>query len=229
MKLQNMILDRIDDESLYGLHKQYPSLRIEDEWSRRLLSCNSEIYLPTLEILERYKIKSKVLNKALYDMRKCFPWRIGVVYDFRTGQVKSVEVRLGASNVKYQYQGSPIVFTWLDANESKKLLREVISSNSQASLFSVKLDSDAVRDLLLDNKTVDIDVIIMTATDQAFNTFPRDNPLAGGEDFVVYPSKVSRGNISVDLFSKPGQILSFKNIPIKFSSDVSKYLSVISM
>ena len=232
-KLQDIILDRIDDESLYQLNKQYPSLKVDEEWARRLLSCNIETYMQTLEILEKNKVKTKVINKALYEMRKCFPWRIGVVYDFRTGQVKSLEVRLGASNLKYQYQGSPIVFTWLDANESKKLLREVISSNSQASLFSVKLEEDKsekVRDLLLDNRTVDVDVILMVATNNAFNTFPRDNPLSGGEDYIVYPSTVRKGDISIDIFPKQlYQVVSYKNIPIKFSSDVFKYLSVISM
>ncbi len=232
-KLQNIILDRIDDESLEELNKQYPSLRIDEEWSRRLLSCNIETYLPTLEILEKKKIKSKTLKKTLYEMRKCFPWRIGVVYDFRTGHIKSLEVRLGMSNSKYQYQGSPIVFTWLDVNESKKLIREVISSNAQASLFSVKLEdekSEKVRDLLLDNKTVDIDVIIMQATNKAFNTFPTDNPLSGGEDFVVYPSKISKNDLSINLFPVQNhQVFSYKSIPIKFSPDVIKYLSVISM
>ena len=111
-KLEEIILDRIDEQSLYRLRKEYPSLRIDHEWSRRLLSCDPEIYTSTLDILLEKKVKkTKVLKSALYEMRKCFPWRIGVIYDFRTGQVKSLEIRLGTTNAKYRYQSSPLVFT----------------------------------------------------------------------------------------------------------------------
>lgn len=230
-KLEEIILDRIDDDGLHLLNKKYPSLRIDHEWSRRLLSCDSDIYSPVLDILLEKKIKkSKVLKHSLYEMRKCFPWRIGVVYDFRNGQVKSLEIRMGNDNGKYRYQSSPLLFTWLDANESKMLLRETISYNSKSSVFSEKLDfesSNKVRDLLLDNSTIDIDVLILTAVNVPFRTFP--SPLHGGEDFIVYPSRIKKGNISIDLINKPNsQIVSYTNIPIKFSSDVIKYLAVIS-
>ena len=231
-KLEEIILDRIDDQSLHLLNLRYSSLRIDHEWSRRLLSCNPDVYMPTLDILlEKNVKKTKVLKHALYEMRKCFPWRIGVVYDFRNGQVKSLEVRLGSTIEKYRYQSSPVLFTWLDANESKMLLREVISSNSKSSLFSEKLDSEnsnKVRDLLLDNSSVDLTVSILQATTKPFHTFPRASPLHGGEDFVVYPSRIKKGNISLDLFSKEGEkTMTYTNIPIRFSSDVIKYLAVI--
>ena len=232
-KLEEIILDRIDDDSLYRLGDRYPSLRIDHEWSRRLLSCDPDIYTSTLDILLEKKVKkSKVLKSALYEMRKCFPWRFGVIYDFRNGQVKSLEVRLGSTNAKYRYQSSPLVFTWLDANESKMLLREVVSSNSKSSLFSEKLDlenSNKVRDLLLDNTTIDITVSILQATNVPFHTFPRSSPLHGGEDFIVYPVQIRKGDIQVNLMNKPGvQTISYTNIPIKFSSEVMKYLSIIS-
>jgi hypothetical protein len=165
-------------------------------------------------------------------MRECFPWRIGCVYDFRNGQVKSLEIRVGQNSGKYSYRKSPLIFTWLDANESKKLLREIVSSNAGSSMFSLKLNDEnsrKVRDLLLDNSFVDLDVAVIRATQNPFQSFPRSSPLHGGEDFVVYPSKIKRGDISVDLFSQDGaEIVSFTNIPINFSSDVSKYLSLIS-
>ena len=232
-KLEEIILDRIDEEGLYYLNERYPTLRIDEEWKRRLLSCDPEIYNGTLNILAEKNVKkTKVLKQALYDMRKCFPFRIGVVYDFRTGQVKSVEVRIGVLGVKYRYQSSPLLFTWLDVNESKMLLREVISSNSKNSLFSEKLDaevSNKVRDLLLDNTTIDVTVSTLQATNRPFHTFPRASPLHGGEDFVVYPTQIKKGDHSIDLLHKPGsQVISYTNIPIKFSNDVLKYLSVIS-
>jgi hypothetical protein len=232
-KLEEIILDRIDEKSLYKLWREYPSLRIDYEFSKRLLSCDPEIYNPVLDLFMEKNVKmSKVLKSALYEMRKCFPWRIGVVYDFRNGQVKSLEIRMGNTNEKYRYQSSPILFTWLDANESKLLLREIVSSNSKSSLFSEKLDiekSEKVRDFLLDNSTVDIDISIIQAIDRPFRTFSRSSPLHGGEDFAVFPTRIKKENVSIELFSKPNsQIISYTNIPIKFSSDVSKYLSVIS-
>ena len=77
----------------------------------------------------------------------------------------------------------------------------------------------------------------LQATNIPFHTFPRSSPLHGGEDFVVYPSKIKKGNISINLFSKGGegqeqgierQFMTYTNIPIRFSSDVIKYLAVIS-
>ena len=231
-KLEEIILDRIDDQSLYLLNREYPSLRIDHEWSKRLLSCDPDVYTSTLDILLEKNVKiSKVLKHALYEMRKCFPFRIAVIYDFRNGQVKSLEIRMGENKGKYRYQSSPLVFTWLDANESKMLLREVISSNSKSSLFSEKLDNEKsvqVRDLLLDNSTVDVTILKLQATNIPFHTFPRSSPLHGGEDFVVYPSRIKKGNVQIELFSKEGgETMTYTNIPIKFSSDVIKYLAVI--
>ncbi len=233
-KLEEIILDRIDDRSLYNLNNRYPSLRIDEEWKRRLLSCDAEIYMPVLDLFEKENvIKTQVLKKALYDMRKCFPWRIGVVYDFRNGHVKSLEIRLGNNNSKYRFETSPLLFTWLDVNESKKLLREVISSNSKSSIFSEKLDSeqsDKVRDLLLDNRNIDVEVSILKAVDRPFYTFPRASPLPGGEDYVVYPTRIKKGEKEVVLLKKDNtQTVSYKNVPIKFSDEVRKYISVISI
>ena len=49
--LKNLILDKVDDESLYILRERFPSLNIDLEWNKRLNSCDSEIYLPTLYFL----------------------------------------------------------------------------------------------------------------------------------------------------------------------------------
>lgn len=233
-RLENLILDRIDDESLYLLYERYPSLRIDEEWKRRLISCDPFQYLPTLNLLYQKNIpKSVALKQGLYQMRNCFPFRIAVIYDYRTGQVKSLHVRLGITTSRYTYKGNPITFTWLDANESKKLLREIISSNSSPSQFSIKLgaeESKQVRDMLLGHKVVDLDVIVIPAINNPFHSFPSSSPLTGGEDFVVYPRKISTQNKSVILYpANPDQnIISFPNIQVKYSPDVIKYLSVIS-
>lgn len=238
-RLDQLILDRIDDESLELLRVNYPSLKIkvDEEWKRRLLSCDRELFLPLLDFLYTHNVeKSTTLKQGLYGMRTCFPWKIGAVYDFRTGQVKKLEIKLGWVNRTYSVEGNPILFSWLDANENKMLLREFVSNNTNSSLFSTKLDrtkTEEVRDFLLDNKFLNVDVIIMQARNKAFRSFPKDHPLSGGEDFVVSPYRIYNKNKSI-LFSEvplpqnSGEVVSFSNIPIIFSQEVKKYLDVIS-
>ena len=155
--LKNLILDKVDDESLYILRERFPSLNIDLEWNKRLNSCDSEIYLPTLYFLLENKIKkSQLINSGLYNLRNCFPWRIGVIYDFRYGQVKSVEIRIGENLGRYKFEGKNILFSWLDSDKNKKMLREIISFNSKESLFSRMLNNEKsiqVRDLILNNET----------------------------------------------------------------------------
>lgn len=243
-KLEHLILDRIDEPSLYFLYLNYPGLKVDDEWKRRLLSCDPEKYLPVLDFLYSQNIektlqKSLPLNstikQGLYGVRKCFPWKVGVIYNYQTGQVKSLEIRMGYVNKRYRNAGSPVLFSWLDANENRVLLREIISSNSNNSIFSLKLEeekSNLGRDLILDNKKLGIEVAIIKATHRGFRSFPHQHPLSGGEEFVVYPCRIFNENKSIKIYDSPNtdnvQIVSFSNIPITFSPDVSKYLAIIS-
>jgi len=236
-RLEEIILDRIDNESLFSIYMNYPNLKltVHEEWKRRLLSCDRELYSPLLDFLYTHNVeKSLLLKQGLYGLRKCFQWKFGVVYDFRTGNVKSLELRLGNVRKKYEYDGKPILFEWLDANENKMLLREIISSNANSSIFSLKLDKDKseqVRDLLLDNKVLNLDVIVIEAMNKSFHSFPQKQPLSGGEEFVVYPYRIYNKNKSIPIYdSNDGniKILSFSNIPIIISSEVKKYLDIIS-
>lgn len=227
-KLENLILDKLDDESLYILRQNYPSLNIDLEWNRRLNNCDPEVYIPTLNFLSSNKIKkSYLIRSGLYNLRNCFPWRIGVIYDFRYGQVKSVEIRIGANLGRYKLQGQGILFSWLDSNENKKMLREIVSSNSKNSLFSTKLDHEKtkeVRDLILNNENLNINIVIINTLTRSF---PKENPLK--ENFTAYPYSISSNLKTIQLIDEIQEpnIVRFEKIPIKFSDELKTYISVI--
>jgi len=228
MNLQSLILDRLDEDSLFLLSQSYPSLKIDAEFKKRLESCDKEVYLPVLDfLLERKNKKSYEIRSGLYNLRNCFPWRIGVVYDFRTGRIENVEVRIGTGFGRYNLKGSKILFTWLDSFENKKMLRETISYNSKTSLFSNKLSKEKsmeIRDLILNNKTLNVDISIERKNVQSFP----NNPL--GENYVVFVTGVGSSNnyFLVNDNKNETKSVRFENVKIKFAPDVKKYLSVIS-
>ena len=103
------------------------------------------------------------------------------------------------------------------------MLREIISYNSKSSLFSQKLSKEKsieIRDLILNNKTLTIDIGIEEKNVQSFP----GNPLR--EDYVSYVSGVGSSNNYVSLDERKS--VRFENIPIQFSPEVKKYLSAIS-
>ena len=225
MNLQSLILDRLDEHSLFLLNQNYHSLQIDKEFRKRLESCNEEVYLQVLDFLLIHKnlLKNNEIKLGLYNMRNCFPWKIGIVYDFRSGRVENIEIRIGTGFGRYSLKGSKILFTWLDSFENKKMLRETISDNSKTSLFSNKLskeESMQIRDLILNNKTLSLDVYIENKNVQSFP----NNPLR--EDFVANISGISSMNNYISLNNKKS--VRFENISIKFAPEVKKYLSVIS-
>lgn len=226
--LKNLILDKVDDESLYILRERFPSLNIDLEWNKRLNSCDSEIYLPTLYFLLENKIKkSQLINSGLYNLRNCFPWRIGVIYDFRYGQVKSVEIRIGENLGRYKFEGKNILFSWLDSDKNKKMLREIISFNSKESLFSTILNNEKsiqVRDLILNNQTLSVDVAVIN---DLTRSFPEENPLK--ENFIAQPYSISSNLQTIQLIPQTNKtkIVRFEKIPIRFSDDVKTYISTI--
>ena len=238
-KLENLILDKLDDESLYMLREKYPSLNIDLEWNRRLNNCDPEVYIPTLNFLSSlnslsslnplsYKNQnSQLIRSGLYNLRNCFPWKIGVIYDFQYGQVKSVEIRIGTNLGRYKLQGQKILFSWLDSNENKKMLRETVSSNSSNSLFSTKLNVEKtkeVRDLILNNEKLNVNIIIINTLTRSF---PEENPLK--ENFTAYPYSISSNLKTIQLMDEihDANIVSFEKIPINFSDELKTYISVI--
>ena len=229
MNLQSLILDRLDEDSLFLLSQTYPTLQSDKEFRKRLESCDKEIYLPVIDYLLENKIeKSYEIRAGLYNMRNCFPWRIGVVYDYRTGRIENLEIRIGTGFGRYALRGSKTLFTWLDSSEHKKMLRETVSNNSKISLFSKKLNKEKsmeIRDLILNNKTLTVDINIEKKNVQTF----QNNPLR--EDYVATVSGISSSNNYINLnntYDSNSKSVRFTNVNINFAPEVKKYLSVIS-
>lgn len=227
-RLENLILDKLDDESLYVLRETYPSLNIDLEWNRRLNNCDFDIWGSTLDFLLENKIKkTQLINSGLYNLRKCFSWKIGVIYDFRYGQVKSVEIRIGKNFGRYKFAGQNILFSWLDSDKNKKMLREIVSYNSKESLFSIKLSEDIseqVRDLILNNEKLSVDVAIINTLTRSF---PGENPL--GESFIAQAYSISSNLKTIQLIPpiNKAKIVRFENISIHFSDEIKTYISTI--
>ena len=227
--LKNIILERLDDESLSELGEIYPSLNVDLEWARRLNTCDSKNYLSTLYFLSENKIKkSNIINRALYNLRNCFPWKIGVIYDFQYGQIKSVDIRIGENFGRYKYRGRKMIFGHSDANISKKMLREIISSNSNTGLFSTTLDknlSNQVRDLILNNQTLSVDIAIKRELTQ---TYPGYQPV--GENFIAQPFSISSNLQKIQLIPdiEASNIVTVNKVPISFSDEVKTYISAIT-
>ena len=160
-------------------------------------------------------------------MRKCFPWRIGVIYNFVYGKIDSAEIRIGTGFGRYKSKGKKVLFSWLDVSENKKMLREIISDNSKYSIFSRSLNKEKsinVRDLILNNKYLSLDVIIF---EENIKSFPTEHGLR--ENFVAYPYSISSNSQTVKLYDRDdGEIIRLQNVVINFSPDILKYLSTIS-
>tara|TARA_R110001599_G_C11973433_1_gene634191 strand:+ start:46 stop:735 length:690 start_codon:yes stop_codon:yes gene_type:complete len=228
MKLQKLILDKLDEESLYILGEKYPSLKTDLELKKRLESCDFQIYLPVLDFLSLNNgPKSLNIRQGLYNMRHCFPWKIGIIYDFRSGQINSIDVRIGEDFGRYRLNGKRLLFNWLDMNENKKMLRETVSNNANTSLFSTSLsleDSMQVRDLILNNTKLSLKIKV---ENKNIISLKREQPL--GEDFVVSLESIHSSRNSVELSrDRGGMSQIFEDIPISFSPEIKTYLSVIS-
>jgi len=235
IKLENLILHSLDEESLYNLDLSYPSFNIEKEWIKRIESYDSEFYLPLLDYIINNKIKkSPNIQKSLNLLKLSFSWKIAVIYDYRYGQVKSVEIRIGENFGKYKIFGKPIIFDWLYSNTNKLLKREIISSNSKLYHLSLNLNEDLsneIRDLILANKTLNLDIIILKSKlGESFNSFPDSIPLPEGEKYVMYPFSIYSNLKRLQIYEKyeNSEILKCENIVIKISPEVSKYLQTIS-
>ena len=229
MSLKADILSRLDDDSLYRLKEEYPSLLIDEEWNRRLSSCNPDLYIPTLEILKQHNFQiSKSISNGLSNLGKCFPWRIGIIYDYISGQIKSIHVGIGNLG-KYKYKGRGIIFTWLYSNKNHLMLREIISNNSNSlgKNLSYKLDkeySENISKLLLENKTVTIKYVAISGENKLIRSF--QNRLSNYERFEIFPYSIN--NIPLIELDNPINPNIVGNVPVIHSSDVSLFLDVSS-
>lgn len=233
LKLENLILDTFDEKKLYNLDINYPFLNIYDEWVKRMNTCNPNLYLPLLEYIINGQIKKTFeIQKSLNKIGESFPWKIAVIYDYRTGHIKSIEIRIGNKFGKYNVSSKPICFNWLYVNSNKLLMREIVSSNSVSTYLSLQLNeemSEKVRNLLLTNENLSLDVLIVKSENgYSFQSIPNSNPLLEGEGFIVYPFMLFSEYSSIQLRQhiNDSEILRCENISIKTSYEVKKYLQI---
>lgn len=224
-KLEDLILHRLDEESLFLLGERYPSLNVDRELCRRLLKKDKEIYIPVLDLLLDTKMKKSYnIRMALKCMEFC--WKIGVIYDFVTGQVKLIEIRIGDNFGKYKLDGKNMIFLWLDVNENKKMLREITSDNCPKNIFSQSLNkqmSEKVRQLILNNKFLTVEVSISNSLNRSFED---SHPLR--EKYVVHPFSISNEKENIQLLDNGKNLIRYENIPVRKSPEVEKYLQVLS-
>lgn len=225
-KLTNLILSKLEDESLLYLTKTYPSMQniIDMEWRNRLLSNDS--YLSTLEFFLKEKLtKSAIIQSTLIEIENKFNWKITVIYNYILGTILSVTVKIG--NIKKK----SLLFSWLDVVTHKKLKREVSSTDEKSNLTET-VDPDTirnVRNLLLKNNTVTVEICKLTALLTAFKSFPLESSLDGGEDYLFFPSQIN--NINLPLPSGNENITSERflfSIPVEYSSDVLLYMEALN-
>lgn len=192
--LRKEILSRLDNQSLYDLHQEYPSLRITEEWKRRLSSCDPEEYTDLLDFLIQNPIeKDKNIKEGLENLKNCFPWRIGVVYNYETGRPERIEVKVGETGKYKSKKGIPLTFTWLHSEKSKLLVQELTSSNAKSlgkNITSKTTEnvSKTVRDYLFQNPTLKINI---ERQENIHNTFDQTLPR---ENFFLFPTAIILDN-----------------------------------
>lgn len=223
MNLKDEILERLENEVLFEWHIRYPSIRIDKEITRRLSNCDYSI----LEHLEKIE-KTSSITQGLLNFRKCIPWRIGVIYDYTSGQIKNVEISVGKFG-RYNVNGKSLTFTWLEANKHKKMLREIVSQSSPiiSENITTQINEEKslnVLDLLLKSKSVYIKIGFFSGS-RTFNT-----PFAFSENYELLPVLISDGVSDIHLLDHEGRNPSFDmtNISIQFSPEVLHYIKIMN-
>ena len=224
-KLKREILENLDDESLYQLHLKYPSLLVTQEWKRKLSSGNPEEYKNVLDLLLNEKIPKDIhILEGLNNLKYLFPWRIGIIYNYQTGHLENIEVKVGNVGKYKSNKNIPLTFTWLYAKESHLLLREMTSHN--ASNLGKKISfplpensSRIVTDILFGNENIEIKVGGYHRDE--INTF--EHPLEK-EIYHLYPLGLFTERKKLDFISfisHPPQTFEY-DVRIQFSEEALK-------
>jgi hypothetical protein len=215
--LKESIFEKIDEESLYKLSEIYPSLCLdtEKEYFKRLFSDTANI----IDFLLSKKIyKSQLITNGLKSLKMHIPWSIGVIYDYRYGDIKSVEIRLGDGFGKYFYKNQPLIFNWLYSDKHKLMLKEITHN-------SVDLGVDVI-DFLLFNESLDVEIAIIKQ-EQSFS-HAYGYPLTEVEIYILFPVKISNGEKFIQLKELKCDIIKSYRVHIRKSELVKKYLRVLS-
>ena len=198
MDLKNLILERLSGDDLLAILNENYLIDINSlifgEFAKRLRNAeeNPIETLETFEILDQIPIEiiknNKTILNALYEYKKSIPWRISIIYDYRNGRIKHIEASIGFTG-RYKYKDIGVVFTWLECNRHKLMLREITNKAKKLGKISMQLDvekSSNVIDMLLNTDKI---VLKYSTYFYPVNTF--GNPLSEAESFEIFPWSIT--------------------------------------
>jgi len=249
--LTHTILSKQTIDELYTISTHRAIINVEKEIKRRLISCDPELSIPVIDFLYKFyhdKIvkdqwfKSVYVREGLREAIECIPWKIGVIYNYtdQSYRINRVAIMVGKSTKFRTKQGKYYQPDWLNAEETKLMLREVISQynhpiNNVMSIITHDTNLDnSIRHALLDNDVVTITVcLFLPPQGSVFHSFPEEPPLPDSERKQMYPCHITAGNFSHKLIDYPGNILAYLprnyDISIEKSDDLEKLFQLNSL
>ena len=219
MNLQREILSRLTDSDLVELQNKLPTLQADGKLAKRLRNGEVETLMALVKIDEMTPLLRKALRE--YPMR----WRVGVIYNYQTGQSINIQVTLGEDAKKrYQIDGQKIMFTWLDSKDHHLVLREVNNFVDQRN--RKKIDNPEVLPLLLDQD------IISVGFTQIDGVQSYELPLPKGEYFNYVPNTLFfkyYQPVYQTIYLNPmlENNLVFSGVPVQKSPEVEIYKSLL--
>lgn len=212
MNLQSHILERFYSKDLVDLHNQVPTVRADVEIANRLRAGDIETLMAIKEIREMTPLLREAVRE--YPM----PWRIGIIYNYQTGKIISVQASLGvAARKRYQVQGRPIKFSWLDSRKSQLVLYEV--NNFEEGGGKHRLDNRDVLPVLLNNQVVLVRLALISNP----QGWTYETPLPSGENYRYQPVQIETKNTVVPLFPNGIQRSVGEKVKVETGPDVEIY------
>lgn len=229
LTLQELVLSKYNLNELINLHQTRPDLSNKEVF-RRLSACD----LSLLEILDKFRNQygySPYIIQGLKNVKKCLPWRIGVIYNYLTGNIVKVEVSIGITG-RYTANRKPLLISWLAASVHHMLLRQVVSSSYPSEYnsnitYHLQQDeySEKITDFLLNSSYLFVYLITLQPEGK---TFASEQPLPGSERYQVFPVAISDGKTTFELANtenlRPDVL---ETVSISFSREVEQYRQII--
>lgn len=222
MNLTEIILNDQDIETLYDWAHRLNLTDIEREIQNRLTSCDPNIYNPIIDFLYNNRgdsivagwINSSYVQQGLISHLDCIPWKIGVVYDYRTESFSFNNIGIILGNRRWIRDKKGKIFkpSWLHSSKSGLVMRELVSLNTHpikhiSRVVNVSLDH-TIRRLLLNNNNVV--VTLCSGNGKSYDTLLPNNEIR-----ELYPCNVGISGANS------------YNVPVERSEDVLKVFELI--
>jgi hypothetical protein len=224
--LSNTILNKQNIETLVKWYADTALIDIETEISKRLNSCDSQIYNQIINYLYEIRdtkpgktlLNSVYIQDSLENVVNCLEWKIGVIYNYtnQDGAVLNISAIVG--NLPYKYPpGYEIGYfkpSWLISDRTGLTLREVVSKrdkvkNKAMTLITTdQLLDNNIRLELLNNDTVLISVCVFLADNYVtYKSYPDNQPLSYRELQQIYPCRIQTSYFNHELINHERDII----------------------